>query len=291
MSDRGFVVLEWLVASALVIVLASAVFSAVAPMRDLIERTQHRVDMAVAARGALDLVVNDTLEAGSNTAIGDADVFLADVLPPFLLLEDLESGTPAQAATAIVINRTPLNGAQGRLLSDVAAGESLLRLATSARCSSGSPACGFDAGDRAVLFTPSVAEVVVIAETLAGEVTLTQPVSNAFPVGSVLCRLITTTYGLRDEDGDARLVRLTDGGAEQPLLDNVVAFEIQADDPNPLMARRLHVRLRVQAAAEHLRGPEGYLFGRAGTAPGPRRWLPDVQLRAELTLRNARGPV
>jgi hypothetical protein len=96
---------------------------------------------------------------------------------------------------------------------------------------------------------------------------------------------MTSVYDVRTTAGEERLVRITDGGAEQPLVDNIVSFEVQPDSPNPMQIRRLSVRLRVQAPT-HLRGRPSYLFARAGSATGPSRWLPDVELRTDIAIRN-----
>jgi hypothetical protein len=291
MNARGFALLEWLVASAFVLTLAGALFATVTPVRDTLTRTQHAVDLAAGARAALDLVVADVRQARSNGAIAPPGVMAASVVPSVLLLRDLASGILTQPAGAITIRRVPLRAAQARLGSAVSAGDTALPLDTSARCATGQPACGFRSGDHAVLFTGAVGEIITIETEFADSVVLQAPISHAYPAGAILCRIVSTTYGLRQVAGAAdQLVRLTDGGAEQPVLDDVVGFEITADDDDPRAMRRVTLRLRVEAAPAYLRGPAGYFFARAGTATSARRWLPDVELRTDVALRNGGLP-
>jgi hypothetical protein len=53
------------------------------------------------------------------------------------------------------------------------------------------------------------------------------------------------------------------------------------------IVRRVRVRLRVQAAADSLRGPAGALFVHGGSARRPARWVPDLETRIDIGLRNA----
>jgi hypothetical protein len=291
MNARGFALLEWVIASAFIVAIAAALFGAVGPVRDTFERVQQAADLAAGARSALELLVADVREARSEAGVAPRGVMMATLLPALQLLQDLDSGVAAQPAAAITTRRIPLSAAQSRLRSDVLAGESLLRLEMGARCSAGAPSCGFRSGDHAVLMSDANAELVTVEAELADAVMLQAPLTSGFAAGAVLCRIMTTTYGLRPiGGGSARLVRLTDGGAEQPLLDDVVTFEITADAEDPLVMRRLSVRLRVEAAPDHLRGPPGDLFVRGGTADSARRWLPDVELRTNVALRNGGLP-
>jgi type II secretory pathway pseudopilin PulG len=285
-SAKGFALVEWLIASMLVITLAGAVFAVVIPVRDVIARTQQRVDLVSGARGALDLLLADLREAGAGPGVQHATDDFARVLPPIVLMGDLDSPFVSAPATAIAIHRVPSLAAQGRLAAAAVAGDSVLRLTITTRCPSSAPACGFTPGDHAVLFTNTTSELVRVAAVFNDSVALTAGVTRDFPVDAVLSRVVTTTYGVRPSGADFSLVRRTDGGAEQALLDHVVKFELGADNPKASASRLVTVRLRVQTAAAHLRGPAGDLFVHGGTASGPRQWIPDIELRAELALRN-----
>jgi prepilin-type N-terminal cleavage/methylation domain-containing protein len=57
-------------------------------------------------------------------------------------------------------------------------------------------------------------------------------------------------------------------------------------DADLLRIRRVRVRLRVQAAAEVLRGPSGVLFTRGGTSTSAERYVPDRQVTFDVTPRN-----
>jgi hypothetical protein len=46
------------------------------------------------------------------------------------------------------------------------------------------------------------------------------------------------------------------------------------------------VTLRVESALSALRGPAGLLFARAGTSRLASRWVPDLEVRFDVTPRN-----
>jgi hypothetical protein len=57
-------------------------------------------------------------------------------------------------------------------------------------------------------------------------------------------------------------------------------------DADLLRIRRVSVTLRLEAALSALRGPAGSLFTRGGTARAAGRWLPDQEIRFDVTPRN-----
>jgi hypothetical protein len=50
--------------------------------------------------------------------------------------------------------------------------------------------------------------------------------------------------------------------------------------------RRVAVVLRVEAAAASLRGPASVLFTHGGTSRGGHSWVPDIEVRFDVSPRN-----
>ncbi|MBI4265789.1 MAG: hypothetical protein HY657_15545 [Acidobacteria bacterium] len=73
----------------------------------------------------------------------------------------------------------------------------------------------------------------------------------------------------------------TTRGAWCPKADTSGRF-----DADLLRIRRIRVTLRVQAALEALRGPAGVLFTRGGTSTSAERFVPDQEIRFDVTPRN-----
>jgi Prokaryotic N-terminal methylation motif len=377
MSERGFTLVELLLACAVLLAVSGAVASMAVPARHAFERTLGAADISGGTRAALDVLATDLREAGSSGGVGPQSAGLADVAAVVVPLADLDSGTIASPARAIRVMRVARRAAQGILSQPVAPGETTVQLGTTSQCTDIGPACGFEPGMTAVVFDHARASIVVVGSVAAGAVVLIEALPTAFDRGATLAAVVITTYGVREGlDGTGRLVRLTSGGAEQPMLHDVVDFELLvkgsalgprpapygetsdqawpdygptpprdfADDPrdvwpageNCTIARRgdgvaiprlgslgdglepvllstsiltdgpwcagphgasvfdadllrlreIEVRLRVEAPSPALRGQAGPLFRRPGTQTHPARWVPDVELRITVGLRN-----
>jgi hypothetical protein len=90
------------------------------------------------------------------------------------------------------------------------------------------------------------------------------------------------TYYLRNND--ATLMQYDGESADFPVVDHVVKLLFEhAGYPN---TRRVGVILRVEAAPASLRGPAGALFTRAGTSTSAERYVPDREIRFDVSPRN-----
>jgi prepilin-type N-terminal cleavage/methylation domain-containing protein len=287
MSARGFSLIELLVACALVVILGAAVASLVAPLGAVLERTETVAQLEPAGRTVLDAVLADIREAGSESSVTDPELPFARLVERVSSLRAVNSDELARPGAAVRVVRVPHLGPQGLLRAGAGAGDFTLLLDTVARCARGRPACGFVPGDFALLFNGASAARVSVDAVGDDFVRLRAPLPMAFAAGAVLASIVVNTYGTRaNPDGSSQLVRLTTNGAEQPLLDNVVDFEVLPDEIDPFRVQRITIRLRLEAPSPELRGPAGDLFRRAGTSTNPRRWMPDVELRATVALRN-----
>lgn len=117
---------------------------------------------------------------------------------------------------------------------------------------------------------------------------LTHP-SNAWPQGE------TCVFRVQDGQHVPRLATLGGGGLPQVKLEEGILQDgpwcphAGADvkfDADLLRVRRVRVKLRVQAAADQLRGPAGVLFANAGTSTSAERFVPDQEIRFDITPRN-----
>jgi hypothetical protein len=75
-------------------------------------------------------------------------------------------------------------------------------------------------------------------------------------------------------------VQLTDG----PWCPDAMAAN--RFDADLLRIRKVAVTLRAESAVDSLRGPSGALFARSGTARSSTRWVPDQELRFEVSPPN-----
>jgi prepilin-type N-terminal cleavage/methylation domain-containing protein len=288
--SRGFSLIEMLLACALLVVIGGAVAGLAGPLRSAIERSDSSAPLEPVGRAALALLAAELQEAGSEPAIADPQWRLAQVIARALPMRDLDADAFASPGGAVRITRTTRLGAQAVLAAPALAADSVLVLDTASRCRGGAPACGFLEDVVAIVYDAAHAEIVTIDSVAAGRVVLDRSITSTFAAGSVLSELTTTSYGTRgNADGSRQLVRLTSGGAEQPVLDNVVDFEITTNTADVSRVTQVSIRLRMEASSAVMRGPAGYLFRRAGTATRARQWVPDIELRLTIALRNPAG--
>lgn len=87
------------------------------------------------------------------------------------------------------------------------------------------------------------------------------------------------------DDTSPRLVKLTEPQLKDGpwCPDSTAANRYDAD---LLRIRRVRVTLRVQVASKSLRGAAGVLFTRAGTSKGGERFVPDQEIKFDVTVRN-----
>jgi prepilin-type N-terminal cleavage/methylation domain-containing protein len=287
LSDRGFTLLELLIACAMLLAVAGAVATMAAPLRDVFERSLGTTEMAGGSRVALDRVIADIREAASAASVGVPQICFSRVFPTVAVLSDLGASPALGAGRALRISRIPLQAAQGVLRLDAVGGTTTLALDTAARCSAVGRACGFRSGTLAVLHDATRSlPVTVDSVTGAGLVRLTSGLTMAFAAGSVLAAVTVTEYGVRpDPDGSFRLVRIV-SGVEQPLLQHVVHFEAVANGPDAFRIERVDLRLRLEAASAAHRGPSTVLFRRPGTSRHATRWVPDVEISTSASPRS-----
>lgn len=287
MNVRGFTLVELLVASAGLLVTMACVAALAVPLRDGFERSLGAADLTGGSRTVLERLAGEIREAGARASVGGGR--LADVLPPIVPMTTIDSSIWADPGQAFRVTRVPLLAPQGRLLSDVTAGSVTVTLDTTNRCTAVGAGCGLRAGMTALLYDTAHAEAVNVSVVTGGVIRFDAPLTWAYAAGAVLASATITAYGLRPApDGSLRLVRSM-GASEQPLLDDVVDFRVRVVGADPLHARRVELSLRVEAPSAAMRGPAGRFFRRPGSARRPAAWVPDVEIRTTVSLRNGAG--
>jgi prepilin-type N-terminal cleavage/methylation domain-containing protein len=228
-GEGGFTLIELLVAAALGVVVFSAVAALVTPMRRTFDRGLSGGELTSRGRAALSIVAADVRNAGSGIVIGPTSITLGDVIPVVTVVPP----------STIALTRA--RGPQGLLRQHVNAGEMSLRLDTSEPCTEQDATCGIRARDAIAIFDADKGEIVVVSTvaTASAMVHLSAPLAHAFDAGAVIAAIEETTFTLRD----GRLVRITAGGAEQPIADHALAFDAA------LLARRVDLGLVVEPAS------------------------------------------
>ena len=260
MNARGFTLIECLVASAVFLAVAGAASMLVAPVHLVFERVLSSSDMDARARTGIGMLLAELADAGSGATVGPPLIALNDLLP-----------VVSPGGDAVTITRVPAGAPQGTLRGAVAAGDAAAALEIGGACYMQDSTCGFRPGAAAVIFDAARAERVSIADVDSGTSTLrlASSVAGPFDAGAAVVAVERVSYRLRAAGDSARLVRISPGGAEQPVVDHVVAFDVAAWSADPY-AHGTDVTLRVHTASPALRGDPH---------------APDLELHASVLLR------
>lgn len=249
--DRGFTVVELMIASTITLAIAAALANVVAPARAAFDRLPAELELQQRGRTALDVLTQAVRSAGRDVVAAESLGSLGGLLPAVTPLGPAEDGTASMLSAIVPV----ANGAQGVLANDQPGPSGEITL-SSAPCPNASDVCGFLPGSTAAIADGlGQFDVFIIASTNAGA-RLIMPaaaLSRAYPAGAVVAEVDHHTFRLADQaDGTRSLVRETAAGAVLPVVDFVGAltFAVSADGAGP---RQVDVVLRMQASTEALR--------------------------------------
>jgi prepilin-type N-terminal cleavage/methylation domain-containing protein len=316
-AQRGFSLIELVVALALTAIVLAAVFSAIDPANGSFATEPEVADMQQRLRVAARTLAEDLVTAGARSATSAApDVGVAPfpaVLP--YRAGPLDAGPPGAAgADVITVLSAPPTGAETTVADAIRGASAATTIVTGPGCPwSGvapDPACGLRQGAMVLLRDQQGFDLFMVSAIAGSNLSLEQVrhvLARPFEAGSRIVEVVATTYYLHADEGTRtyQLMRYNGRSSDAPVVDHVVALAFEyfgdaeggqrlvplavaavARNPPPIV-RRVRVRVRVQAAAESLRGPAGALFVHGGSARQARRWAPDLETTVDAALRNA----
>lgn len=303
--ERGFSVVELLIASAVLLTVCGGVLALLHAALAAAPVLEETTDLHQRARVATDAIAAELRLTAAGTPAGPLSRYFAAVEPR------RSSDPPGTAtASAITLRYVPSNGAHGRLAQPLAPGAPVAIVDTTG-CPLNTVVCGFVAGTVAVVFdTSGAADFVNVDAIGPGALTISDtsgPRATSYAAGAELAEAVQITFFF---DGPARQLRRAEGGVSFVLADNVtgLSFEYWADDmvPAPLAAftdgpfvgggvtafdvdllrvRTIRATLRFETGVDTMRGTDPTLFARPGTAAGSRT-IPDLTARIDIALRN-----
>jgi hypothetical protein len=247
MSDRGFTLAELLVAAALTLAVVALAVGSAGPARLAFDRDVGVADLSQRLRVGLDTLVAVVQAAGAGAAVAET-IPLPDSVPAIVPLPSLDGVWAADRGFhGLRIVSVPFGAAQARLREPIVTPTDALRLTSAPACSGSTPTCGFTSSDLAIVFDETgTFDIFEIDAVDPGGRAVTPAVSlgATYAAGAAVAVVDTASYGLVvDVSGAARLVQRTAAGAVMPLLDHVVAFDVEpygeAAPPLPPVIDRL----------------------------------------------------
>jgi prepilin-type N-terminal cleavage/methylation domain-containing protein len=234
MTDRGFTLVELLVASVISLFVAAAALVLAGAARTALTVEPASIETARRLRAGADAVGAALASAGGERGIGDDAGTAASALPIVRL-----AGTAGAAVFSELTVIRVVQGGRGRLASDQPGPAGSLTLdVADGLCPRSGLVCGFDVGDVAVAFDGrghfDVLIVGDVTEDLS-RITPRAPLAFAYPAGAWVVAVRQERLLLVSQaGGSSTLTRITAAGAREPVVDGVTRLQLHAwGDPSP----------------------------------------------------------
>lgn len=234
MTERGFTLVELLIAAIITLLISGAALLLARGARTALTVEPATMDAVRRLREGADVLASAVASRGGDHAVGDERGSLAAAVPVVRLVE----ASGPDAFSELIVTRA-VQGGRGRLASDQPGPGGSLTLDTGdGRCPRSGTLCGFAVGDVAVAFDGrghvDVLVVAAVSESL-GRLSPRAPLSYAYRTGAWVIAVRQEHLLLVLQPGGAQtLTRVTAAGAREPILDGVIRLRFQAfGDPAP----------------------------------------------------------
>ncbi|HMF62093.1 MAG TPA: hypothetical protein VK595_17055 [Vicinamibacterales bacterium] len=237
----GYALLELLVSAAVVCVLLGVLIRFCVMAQASVRTQGDRADLQQRLRVAVEALRRDLMAAGAGLSSGLPRGPLVDVFAPVLPARSGRSGADLEVsyhADRISIIYVPAGASQTRLAQAMVADDGPLLIDSNAPgCPSGN-LCGFNRGDRVLVYASSAGDGSYDVFTVSGA-DATQallipdaPLSRAYPADSRIATIVQRVYYL---DRAGRRLMVYDGDrSDVPLVDHVVDLQFTYfADPAP----------------------------------------------------------
>lgn len=236
MSDRGFTLVELLVAMLIMITVLAAVFSVFNPSQGAFQSQPEAADMQQRMRVGVDTLYQTIIEAGagtySGTAVGALYNFFAPVMPYRMgrLQNDPSAGVYFRP-DAITVMHVPTTASQCKIRDQMPQTSSEVKVDAQPGCPADDPLCGFHEGMRCLIFDDTGSyDFFTITQVQSTSLHLQHNRDNfskAYGPGAVITQVWTDTfYLLADVQRNTYQLMHYDGdGTDAPVVDNIVALD------------------------------------------------------------------
>lgn len=228
MTERGFTLVELLIAALIMLLVSGAALLLAGGARTALTVEPATMDTVRRLREGAGVLASAVASGGGDHAVGDGRGSLAAAMPVVRL-----AGASGPGAFSELIVTRAVQGGRGRLAADQPGPGGSLTLDTGdGRCPRSGTLCGFDVGDVAVAFDGrghvDLLVVAAASEALA-RLSPRAPLSHAYRTGAWVIAVRQEHLLLMLQPGGAHtLTRVTAAGAREPILDGVTRLRFQA---------------------------------------------------------------
>lgn len=222
MNERGYTIVELLVAAAVMLAVIAGVSGVLHAAILRVPWLEESTDLQQRTRAALELLAADIRSAGAGDPSGSLTARLPAVLPR------TAAAPPTAASTAaLTVRYVPTGGAAARLGAPLLAADTTVVLEGGGTCVSNAVACGFRSGATVLVFDATGHGDLLSVDGIAPgalSASFTSPRVSSYPIGTDLAELVEVTYTL---DPASRILQRQAGGVSLPVADNVIALAFE----------------------------------------------------------------
>jgi type II secretory pathway pseudopilin PulG len=242
--ERGFTLLELVVASTLTLVTTGLAVMLLVPLLDAFRREAETQDVRQRMRATSEWLTRALIEAGAgpyaSARDGPLNRFIPAVLPRRI---GRRNADPANSAFTdrVSILSVPATAQQASLARAMTSDDAPIEIGAIRGCPLGRAACGFAVGMQALIFDETGAWDVFTVRDVSGSFLGHVPasLSKAYaPTDATM--VVAVSVQVFSASADARELRRYDGdSSDMPLADDLVVFGIRlVGDPSPPLSPR-----------------------------------------------------
>lgn len=238
-AAEGFTLIETLVASAVTITIAGAVFAVINPAHGLLQAQPEVADMQQRLRVAVDSLRHDLLLAGAGAYAGRQPGSLGHYFAPVLPYRAGLVGNDGDAGVfyrpdAITVAYVPPEPAQAGIAAPLPRAATDITVAPTTNCppASAQTVCGLADGMRVALFDRYGArDVMTVIGVAAGTLQVRHAgnLSASYDTTATITRIVTDTYHLKSDPAanSFQLMHYDGYRTDAPVVDDVVGLRFE----------------------------------------------------------------
>jgi prepilin-type N-terminal cleavage/methylation domain-containing protein len=256
--ERGFSLLELVVATSIMLVVTGSVFALMNPAYGAFAAQPEASDMQQRLRVGVDALSRDLIMAGAGaylgTQAGSLSYSFASVLPfrqgaigddsPTMFVHNSDARAPASSSNRITIIYVPSTTAQTTLAAELTPASLTLHVAAETDCPVGVNLCGFTKDMSVLVYDDygnyDLFDITSVTDD-AAQLAIRKPAdasTTTYKIGTKVVEAVSHTYYLKP--GTNQLMHY-DGTSnpDTPVVDNVVGlwFEYYGDPKPPLLIK------------------------------------------------------
>jgi prepilin-type N-terminal cleavage/methylation domain-containing protein len=240
-DERGYTLIEMLVSTAIMLVVAGGIFALVDPGTGAFRVQPEVADMQQRLRVGVDMLYKDLVMAGAGTYMGPSLGALQNFFPPIKPYRTGTTGADGPSngiyyrPDAISLLYVPNTASQTTVTRVLGGSRSEVEVAPQPNCPKQDQLCGFREGQTVLMFDASGSfgtYTITNVQSSALHLQFRGQLSGNFSPGASITQVDSHVYYY---DAAANQLRHYDGGqSDLPLVDNVVGLTFRYfGDPNP----------------------------------------------------------